>query len=136
MEIQKITIINFSKPVTKDINEELQWFGSSLGLFNLRDRDSSCFRIFIELIKAARLDKGLSSDELAYRLHLSRGTIVHHLKKLRASGLVVLKHSRYQLRARTLESMLGEVKKDLERNYMDLKEVAQDIDKKLSFSSQ
>ena len=48
---QRITIINVRKPALRTINDELQWLGSSLGLFNLRDKDKSCFRIFIELLK-------------------------------------------------------------------------------------
>ena len=51
---QRITIIRMRRPETPSLNEELQWFGSSLGLFNLRDKDKSCFRIFIELLKATK----------------------------------------------------------------------------------
>ena len=48
----KITIINFDEEeVPSQIDQELQWIGSSLGLFNLRDKDKSCYRIFITLLK-------------------------------------------------------------------------------------
>ncbi|MFW6449793.1 MAG: hypothetical protein ACOCZ6_01955 [Nanoarchaeota archaeon] len=61
-----ITIIRLKKPRSNEINEELQWLGASLGLFNLRDKDKSCFRIFIELIKNARIrDEPLTSDQIA-----------------------------------------------------------------------
>jgi len=130
MDIQRITIIKLRKPIKRDVNEELQWLGSSLGLFNLRDKDKSCFRIFIELLKGTR-KSGLTSDELAYRLNLTRGTVVHHIKKLRGSGLVVLKSKRYLLRVDNLDSLVDEVKKDMDRTYDDLKDVAKDIDRKL-----
>ena len=52
---QRITIVKIRKPVTTDVNEELQFLGNSLGLFNLRDKDKSCFRVFIELLKAANV---------------------------------------------------------------------------------
>src|SRR3990167_11073730 len=81
-EIYKITIISLRRPLEKTINQELQWFGNSLGLFNLRDKDKSCFRVFIELLKAAKANMPLTSDELAYRLNLSRGTVIHHINKL------------------------------------------------------
>ncbi len=51
---QRITIINIRKPAERSINQELQWLGTSLGLFNLRDKNKSCFRIFIDLLKAAK----------------------------------------------------------------------------------
>ncbi|MBL7055475.1 ArsR family transcriptional regulator [Candidatus Woesearchaeota archaeon] len=128
---QKITIINIRRPAKKNINQELQWLGSSLGLFNLRDKDKSCFRIFIELIKSAKLHIPLSSDELAYRLNLSRGTVVHHLHKLLDAGVVMPAEKGYILRVSTLQELIDEVEKDVARTISGLREMAQDIDKEL-----
>ena len=128
---QRITIIRFRKPIKKDVNEELQWFGSSLGLFNLRDRNSSCFRVFIELVKSSRKKKPLSSDELAYKTGLSRGTIIHHLNKLIGSGIVVNEKSKYILRVENLKVLVDEIEKDVQRACSDLKEIAKNIDEEL-----
>jgi len=128
---QRVTIIRFRKPIKKDVNEELQWFGSSLGLFNLRDRNSSCFRIFIELVKSSRKKKPLSSDELAYKTGLSRGTIIHHLNKLIGSGIVVNEKSKYILRVENLKVLVDEIEKDVQRACSDLKEIAKNIDEEL-----
>ena len=130
-EHQKITIIKFRKPLKIDINEELQWLGSSLGLFNLRDRDSSCFRIFIELVKSSRKKKPLSSDELAYKTELSRGTIIHHLNRLMGSGIVVNEKNKYILRVENLKVLVDEIEKDIKRTCSDLKEIAKNIDEEL-----
>ena len=130
-EHQKITIIRFRKPLKKDINEELQWLGSSLGLFNLRDRDSSCFRIFIEVVKSSRKKKPLSSDELAYKTELSRGTIIHHLNRLMGSGIVVNEKNKYILRVENLKVLVDEIEKDIKRTCSDLKEIAKNIDEEL-----
>jgi len=130
-EHQKITIIKFRKPLKKDINEELQWLGSSLGLFNLRDRDSSCFRIFIELVKSSRKKKPLSSDELAYKTGLSRGTVIHHLNRLMGSGIVVNEKNKYILRVENLKVLVEEIEKDIKRACSDLKEIAKNIDEEL-----
>ena len=129
--IQRITIMNIRKPVHKNVNQELQWLGSSLGLFNLRDKDKSCFRVFIELVKNAKRVIPLSSDELAYRLGLSRGTVVHHINKLLDSGIVVQAHRGYILRVSTLRELIDEVEKDLERTCDDLKKMAEEIDESL-----
>ncbi|MBU1204322.1 MAG: winged helix-turn-helix domain-containing protein [Nanoarchaeota archaeon] len=128
---QRITIVRHSKPLKKNINEELQWFGSSLGLFNLRDRNSSCFRIFIELVKSSRKKKLLSSDELAYKTGLSRGTIIHHLNKLIGSGIVVNEKNKYILRVDNLKVLVDEIEKDIKRTCNDLKEIAKNIDEEL-----
>jgi biotin operon repressor len=131
MDIQKFTIYKIRKPLKNDINEELQWLGTSLGLFSLRDRDKSCFRIFIELLKGTKHKQGLSSDEIAYKLKLSRGTVIHHIRALRDRGLVITSGSRYILRVDNLDTLLDELKKDFEWTYNDLKDVARDIDRKL-----
>lgn len=128
---QRITIITIRKPAQKNINQELQWLGSSLGLFNLRDRDKSCFRVFIEMIKTAKNNQALSSDELACRLGLSRGTVVHHLHKLLGSGIVVPTERGYILRVSNLQDLIDEVEKDTIRAITDLKKMAKEIDEGL-----
>ncbi len=130
----KITLVNAKKPSRFDINEELRWIGASLGLFNMRDKDQSCFRVFIEMIKNARSESGISSDELAYHLSLSRGTVVHHLNKLMQSGIVVSEKNRYYLRVDSLDALISEIEKDLERTMQDMKEIAGRVDAYLGFN--
>ena len=124
----RITIIKLNKPVKRDINAELQWLGYSLGLFSPRDKDKSCFRIFIELLKSAKQGTSLSSDEIGEKLDLTRGTIIHHINRLMDSGLVVHERKKYMLRVEKLSSLVEELEKDLERTTKNLREVAEDID--------
>ena len=128
---RRITIIHVRRPARKDVNEGLRWLCGSLGLFNLRDKDSSCYRIFIELVKASKRQKPMTSDELGYKLRLSRGTVVHHLNKLMESGLIVAEQNRYMLRMNNLAILIDEIEKDIKRVCDDLKEVAKDIDRDL-----
>ena len=125
----KITIINIRKPAARNVNEELQCFGNSLGLFNLRDRDKSCFRIFLELLKSMKQRHALSSDELADKLNLSRGTVVHHLNKLMEAGIVVSEGRRYILRNENLEVLIDEIQEDVKKSFVELRKMAEDIDK-------
>jgi predicted transcriptional regulator len=128
----KITIIKIRRPTKQNINHELQWLGSSLGLFGMRDKDKSCFRIFIELIRATKQGKGMSSDELGNKLKLSRGTIVHHLHKLKNSGIVVYEDKGYMLRVNKLKKLISEIEDDAKRTLSEMKDMAEEIDKKLS----
>ncbi len=116
--------------MNKDINEQLQWLGLSLGLFNLRDKDRSCFRIFIQLLKNTS-GEGLNSDEIAEILSLSRGTVIHHIHKLSDAGLVINNRNKYNLRVENLEALIDELRKDMDRTYEDMKEIAKEIDIKL-----
>ncbi|MBW2970862.1 ArsR family transcriptional regulator [Candidatus Woesearchaeota archaeon] len=129
---QRITVVRHRKPAEPSVNERLQWLGNSLGLFSSRDKDKSCFRIFIELLKSGKEDIPLSSDELAERSSLTRGTVVHHLNNLMKAGIVVHEKNKYILRMNSLESLVAEIHKDIDRTLDDLKEVAKSIDKELN----
>ncbi|MBI4441050.1 ArsR family transcriptional regulator [Candidatus Woesearchaeota archaeon] len=109
--MQHITFVRVPYP-EKNIHLQLQWLGCSLGLLGERDKDRSCFRIFIELLKAAQHKMALTSDELAVRTKLSRGTVVHHLNKLIDAGMVNTVHNTYSLRAETLTQLIEELRRD------------------------
>lgn len=126
---QKITIIKLRQVEDNNVNQQLQWFGSSLGLFNLRDKDSSCFRVFITLVRTH--NQALSSDEIAERLNLSRGTVVHHLNKLMESGIVVKERSGYLLRETHLSNIIRDLRRDMEAAFSELQEVAKEIDERI-----
>ena len=126
---KKMTIVKVNLPAEKDINKELQWLGNSLGLFSLRDKDKSCFRVFIELLKAAKQRQPLSSDEIAERIGISRGTVIFHINKLMDSGLVIHYKDRYMLRVENLKHLIEELEQDIRNIYHDLKETAADIDR-------
>lgn len=115
----------------KSIHRQLQWFGQSLGLFGERDKDKSCFRIFIELVKAAKQKGALSSDELALRTKLSRGTVVHHLNKLLDAGIVKVTRNTYALRTETLSLLVEELRRDATRTLDGLTNVAKELDSSL-----
>ncbi len=131
MREHRITIIRVSMPRKRDANEELKWLGQSLGLFSERDKDSSLYRLFVELIKSRRRNELLSSDDIAYRLGLSRGTVVHHLNKLLESGIVVAERNKYVLRVSNLEVLIDELRKDLKRTMDSLKSIAKQLDEEL-----
>ena len=128
---RRITIVKVTKPIVKDINKELQWFGHSLGLFNMRDKDKSQFRIFIELLKAAKQREPLSSDELAEKIGITRGTVIHHLHKLMELGIVARDKKGYLLSVDNLSSLINELERDIHRTCMELRKVAIEIDRGL-----
>jgi len=128
---QRITIVKSRKPEKENLNYELQWFGNSLGLFNLRDKDKSCFRIFIALLKSVKEKKSISSDEIAEKLDLSRGTVVFHLNKLMGSGIVIYENNGYILRVENLKELIDEIERDIQKSCSNLREIAEDIDGRL-----
>lgn len=132
--LSRVTIIRVRKPINRDINTDIEWLSKSLGLFNLRDKEKSCYRLFIELLKAAKNKYMISSDELAARCNLTRGTVIHHLNKLMETGIVVKEGRRYMLRVANLEALIREIRRDIDRSFEDLKEIAGEIDSTLELS--
>lgn len=131
MTIKRLTIIKIRKPDTPNLNDELQWLGTSLGLFGNRDRDKSCYRLFLELLKAAKKEQPLSSDELANKIGLSRGTVIHHIVKLRQSGILTIEGKKYLLRENNLTILIDDLKRDTEKAYVEMQEAAKEIDEML-----
>ena len=123
----KITIIKLKKPKNK-INEEIQWLGKSLGLFGERDKEKSCYRVFIELLQN---NKGLSSDEISNKTHITRGTVIHHINKLMDSGMIISQKNKYKLRTRTINKLIKEIEEDVEEIFKEMEKIAKKIDKKL-----
>ncbi|HLC90619.1 MAG TPA: winged helix-turn-helix transcriptional regulator [Candidatus Nanoarchaeia archaeon] len=128
---KKVMIVRVRRNPHNDLNQELQWVANSLGLFNLRDKDSSCFRVFITLVKKAKRNEPISSDQIAEKLNLSRGTVVHHLTRLMDSGIVVREQQGYLLRENDLQKVVQDIKRDMEEALSELLEVAKEIDEKL-----
>ncbi|MBI2668577.1 helix-turn-helix domain-containing protein [Candidatus Woesearchaeota archaeon] len=129
--VQRVTIIKLRHGSAGDVNQELQWLGNSLGLFNLRDRDSSCFRVFITMVKRTRKNEPISSDEIAEQLKLSRGTVVHHLTKLIDAGLIIRERERYLLREQHLQKLIQDIRRDAETILQDMENLAREIDLQL-----
>jgi DNA-binding MarR family transcriptional regulator len=128
---RKITIIKHNKPERKNLNQDLQWFSNSLGLFGERDKERSCFRIFIEIVKGARRKIHYTSDELALKTNLTRGTVVHHLNKLIEKGLIIFNNGRYILRVNNLEDLTKEIRKEMNTVLEELQSMAKELDKEL-----
>lgn len=130
-EFRKITILRIRKPSDTSINSEVQWLSNSLGLVGLRDKSRSCFRVFVELLKAAKKNNYLSSDEIAYHTNLSRGTVVHHLNHLISSGIVISHNGKYSLRVKDLKQLVRTIREDLNESLAEIEEIAAEIDRQL-----
>ena len=131
MRFIKITIIKSIKPERDNLNAELQYLGQSLGLFSDRDKDKSCFRIFIVLVKSLKTGLKLTSDDIAEQTHLTRGTIIHHLNRLMEAGIVVTHRNCYMLVVDNMQELVELVKENIIKTTDSLRIIARDIDNKL-----
>ena len=128
MRITKITLIRKQPSTTTNVNELLLKFGESLGLFSSRDKDKSCYRIFIILIKALKVNLELTSDEISSRAGLTRGTVIHHLNHLMDAGIVTSTRSKYFLNVKNLKDLVEQTRKNVNSVFDDINKMAEKID--------
>ena len=131
MRVTKVTIVREAPRRSANLNELLLLFGQSLGLFSLRDKDKSCYRIFIVLVKALKIKFEMTSDELAVQTGLSRGTVIHHLNRLMDAGIVINYKNKYYINYNSLEDLVNDMKKNVNSLFDDLSTVAKKIDESL-----
>ncbi len=127
-------ILDVRLPLTPDFDSDVEWICKSFGFLESRDKEKTAAKIFKALLEAAKEGKGLSSDELSEKVGLTRGTMVHHLNKLTQSGLVIRREGQYELRGRSLQRTIREIKRDLDRIFENMEQVAESIDKKLEIA--
>jgi len=135
MRITKITIIQDNTRPKNNINDLLLLFGETLGLFSVRDKDKSCYRIFIVLIKALKQNTELTSDELARQTELTRGTVVHHLNRLMAAGIITNYKNKYFINYDSLEDLVKDMRAKVNEMLNNLEETAKKIDLTLDLQS-
>jgi len=129
--LAEYTILDLRIMPKVNVKQDIEWICKSFGFLESRDKEKTAARIFSELLQATKTGRGLTSDELAAKLKLSRGTMVHHLNKLMRSGLVIHHQGRYKLRAFSLQRTVEEVKRDVVRVFENINQVAKSIDENL-----
>jgi len=128
----QIIIKKTELPVAGSLNDDIDYICKSFGYFTERDKQDTAGRIFQLLVKeACGCEKGMTSDDIAEHLNLTRGAIVHHLNSFISTGLVVRSHNMYRLRSQSLQKSIEEIKEDIDRILIQMLKIANEIDTKL-----
>ncbi len=129
---QSITVKRVRSPAPGNLNNDIDFICKSFGYFSLRDKQETAGRIFRLLVNECCSDsEGLSSDDIAETLNISRGSVVHHLNSFITSGLVIKEHNKYRLRSTSLQKSIDEIMLDINRIFNQMNAIATEIDKKL-----
>jgi DNA-binding transcriptional ArsR family regulator len=131
-ELGRFLIIDVRRPPTKKLNEDINWVARSFGFLETRDSAQTAAKIFKTLLNLSREGNGLTSDEIAEKVGVTRGAIIHHLNKMMSSGLIILQSGQYKLRGRSLRRTVKEVRQDLIRVLEKIEEIAGCIDDELN----
>jgi len=132
--LAKYVLLDVRLPPSVDFDEDVEWICRCFGFLESRDKEKTAAKIFKTMLKVTKEGKGLSSDELAEKIGLTRGTMVHHLNKLIQSGLAIHREGRYELRGTSLQRTVQEIKRDISRIFENVEHAAQSIDEKLGLT--
>jgi predicted transcriptional regulator len=129
---QEILIRKIRSPAPGNLNDDIDYLCKSLGYFSQRDKLDTAGKIFRLLVtEACEPNKCMTSDDIAERIHRSRGAVIHHLNSFISSGIVVKEHNTYRLRSPSLQKSMEEIRTDIERIMDQMIKIATEIDDKL-----
>ena len=127
----KIRLKKIQTPAPGSLTGDIDFICQSFGYFSQRDKNNTAGRIFRLLVKDTAEGEGLTSDEIADKLDLSRGAIVYHLNNFMAAGLVVKEKNKYRLRSQSLQKSIEEIRQDTQRIFNEMLKIAEAIDDEL-----
>ncbi len=133
--LAEYVLLSVRKPSTAEYVADLEWFCRTFGFLESRDKQKTAYLIFKALLESAVQNNGLTSDELAEKLNLTRGTMIHHLNKMMKSGLVIFNGGKFKLREKSLKSTVEEIHKDINRLFENIFDVSENVDRTLGLVS-
>ncbi|MDY0386807.1 MAG: winged helix-turn-helix transcriptional regulator [Methanolobus sp.] len=129
---QQIILINLEKPRDKKLEEDIHWFCNSFGLSSGRDTENIATQIVHDMLQqiSEREDR-ISSDVIAENLDVNLSRVNHHIRNLINAGLIYREKRALYLRGGSLKAAVQEMRKDSERMFQELEEMAEEIDEQM-----
>jgi predicted transcriptional regulator len=133
---QQIILINLEKPREKRLEEDIRWFCNSFGLSSGRDTENLATQIVHDLLQQlAENQDRISSDIIAKSIEVNQSRVNHHIRNLINSGLIYREKRGLYLRGGSLKAAVQEMRKDSERMFQELEEIAEEIDEQMGLKN-
>jgi len=114
-----------------DANEELVELCRKMRLMSERDTDATLPQVLRVMMVHSR-GQPVGGSELSELSGINRITIIHHMKRLEGAGFVQRQEGKYVLRVRSAEDMILEFRKEMERNFAEMDEMAREFDEQFA----
>ncbi|MDW7731240.1 MAG: ArsR family transcriptional regulator [Methanolobus sp.] len=133
---QQILLIKLEKPRDKKLEQDIHWLCNSFGLSSGRDTENLATRIVIDMLEQmAGNEEKVSSEQIAESLEVTPSRINHHVRNLVNSGLLYRERRKLCLRGGSLKAAVQEMRKDSERIFNELEEIAEEIDRQMGLKN-
>jgi len=131
--IQQITLRNIEKPAQKNPRVDVAWICDSFGFSTGRDIEDISTRTVFSILNRYREMRGTPSEILARDIGISPARVNYHVRTLMDAGLLYRERKLIHLRAGSMKSAVAEMRKDANRIFDELSEVAEEIDTAMGF---
>jgi len=115
----------------REMDAELASLCRMMRIMSERDTDGTLPQVLKVMMVEGR-GKPVGGSELSEISGLNRITIIHHLRRLEVAGLVRRQEGKYVLKVQSAEDMLVEFRKDMERSFSEMDEIARQIDEQFA----
>ena len=115
-------------------NEELVELCRKMRLMSERDTDATLPQV-LRVMMVHSHGQPVGGSELSELSGINRITIIHHMKRLEGAGFVKREEGKYVLRVRSAEDMILEFRKEMERNFAEMDEMAREFDEQFASMS-
>ncbi|WP_406656894.1 winged helix-turn-helix transcriptional regulator [Methanolobus sp. ZRKC2] len=133
---QQILLIKLEKPREKKLDQDIHWLCNSFGLSSGRDTENLATKIVIDLLEQiSDNEEKVSSEKIAESLEINPSRVNHHVRNLINSGLLYRERRKLCLRGGSLKAAVQEMRKDSERMFNELEEIAEEIDRQMGLKN-
>lgn len=129
MQKPKAELVSEKKEASPD--GELVSLCRKMRLMSERDTDATLPQVLKVMMLHSR-GQPVGGSELSELSGINRITIIHHLKRLENAGLVQRQESKYVLRVRSAEDMILEFRKEMERSFAEMDDLAREFDEQFA----
>ena len=112
-------------------NEELVVLCRKMRLMSERDTDATLPQV-LRVMMVHSHGQPVGGSELSELSGINRITIIHHMKRLEGAGFVRREEGKYILRVRSAEDMIMEFRKEMDRNFAEMDEMAREFDEQFA----
>ena len=124
-----------NKPRTKDRLGDIHWLCDSFGFVSGRDTARMSSQILIELLGQMASRQRTTAELLADHLSVTAARVNHHVRHLIDRGLLYRDKRAILLRGGSMKEAVEAMRKDANRIFDELAEIAEDVDAAVGLKS-